>query len=180
MARNLHTGPALIDTRLGWLAVSWSSVGVQRVAFGHSNPRAAVGALDAWEADAVAPPPGSQRLLRKLQRSLEGKAVDLSKVVLDLRDATEFQAEVIRRCREIPRGSVWTYGQLAAAAGSPRAARAVGNIMASNRFPLVVPCHRVVGACGWGGYSASLGLKTKRRLLALEGVEDRSAALAPR
>jgi methylated-DNA-[protein]-cysteine S-methyltransferase len=63
-----------------------------------------------------------------------------------------------------------TYGELAALAGYPRAQRAAGTFCAGNRFPLVVPCHRVVGASGLGSYG-SLGLDYKRRLLALEGVE---------
>ena len=62
-----------------------------------------------------------------------------------------------------------TYGELAALSGHPGAARAAGSFCATNRFGIVVPCHRVVGADGLGGYG-SLGLDYKRRLLALEGV----------
>ena len=78
---------------------------------------------------------------------------------------------MIHQCRLIPYGQVLTYGELAERAGSPRAARAVGNVMRTNRFPLIVPCHRVVGAAGaLGGYSAPTGLKMKRRLLRLEAA----------
>jgi methylated-DNA-[protein]-cysteine S-methyltransferase len=67
---------------------------------------------------------------------------------------------------------VSTYGDLAAAIGSPGAARAVGSVMARNCFPLIVPCHRVLGAGGsLGGYSAPDGLRMKRRLLAMEGQQ---------
>jgi len=66
---------------------------------------------------------------------------------------------------------VLTYGQLATRAGSPRSARAVGNVMASNRVPLIIPCHRVVAAGGaLGGFSAPHGTRLKRRLLKLEGA----------
>ena len=69
----------------------------------------------------------------------------------------------------MPRGEVVTYGELAALAGRPGAARAAGTFCAANRFALVVPCHRVVAADGIGGYG-SPGSTYKRRLLALEGV----------
>jgi methylated-DNA-[protein]-cysteine S-methyltransferase len=75
--------------------------------------------------------------------------------------------EVVRR---IPAGQTLTYGEVARAAGRPGAARAVGNAMAQNQLCLFVPCHRVVGTGGLGGYSGAGGLATKRRLLALEGV----------
>jgi methylated-DNA-[protein]-cysteine S-methyltransferase len=69
----------------------------------------------------------------------------------------------------VPRGETVTYGELAALAGRPNAARAAGTFCAQNRFGLVVPCHRVVAASGLGSYG-SLGLDYKRRLLELEGA----------
>ena len=75
-------------------------------------------------------------------------------------------AETLRR---IPRGEVVTYGELAALAGYPGAQRAAGSFCAHNRFPVVVPCHRVVSAAGIGSYGAQ-GVEYKRRLLALEDV----------
>jgi methylated-DNA-[protein]-cysteine S-methyltransferase len=69
----------------------------------------------------------------------------------------------------VPRGEVVTYGELAALAGRPGAARAAGTLCATNRFAVVVPCHRVVGAGGLGGFG-SLGLEYKRRLLRIDGV----------
>jgi methylated-DNA-[protein]-cysteine S-methyltransferase len=71
--------------------------------------------------------------------------------------------------RAVPWGEVVTYGELAALAGFPNAQRAAGSVCAFNRFPLVVPCHRVVAANGIGRYGAS-GVEYKRRLLELEGV----------
>ena len=69
----------------------------------------------------------------------------------------------------MPWGEVVSYGELAALAGRPRAARAAGTFCAENRFSLFLPCHRVVAATGVGGYGAS-GVALKRRLLALEGI----------
>jgi methylated-DNA-[protein]-cysteine S-methyltransferase len=71
--------------------------------------------------------------------------------------------------RHVPRGEVVTYGELAALAGSPGAARAIGTLCATNRHAVIVPCHRVVSASGIGGYG-SLGEDYKRRLLRLDGV----------
>ena len=73
-----------------------------------------------------------------------------------------------------------SYGEVAAAAGSPGAARAVGQVMAANRTPLIVPCHRVLAAGGKiGGFSAPQGLALKRRLLALESGEGAGSSQGP-
>ena len=109
-----------------------------------------------------------------LQESLlayfRGEQVAFDDVELDLEDATPFQRAVVDALRGVPRGETVTYGELAALAGHPNAYRAAGSVCASNRFPIVVPCHRVVSANGIGPYGPS-GTEYKRRLLALEGVE---------
>jgi len=85
---------------------------------------------------------------------------------LDWTGVSEFHREVLKLCHAIPVGETLTYGQLAKLAGSPHAARAVGGAMARNRWPLIIPCHRVVGSSGkLTGYSGEGGLKTKHRLL---------------
>jgi methylated-DNA-[protein]-cysteine S-methyltransferase len=76
---------------------------------------------------------------------------------------------VIDTLRSIPAGQVITYGELAAIAGHPNAQRAVGSVCAGNRFPVIVPCHRVIAADGLGPYG-SLGPEYKRRMLELEHV----------
>lgn len=85
---------------------------------------------------------------------------------LDLSGLTEFQRRVIEVVSSIPRGETLTYGQVAELSGHPGAARAVGGVMASNRFPLLVPCHRVVARDGLGGYG--YGLDMKKKLLEME------------
>lgn len=82
--------------------------------------------------------------------------------------ATDFQREVWRALMTIPYGEVRTYAEVAEAVKRPRASRAVGNANHLNRFPVIVPCHRVVAANGLGGYGG--GGEVKRYLLALEGV----------
>ena len=100
---------------------------------------------------------------------LSGEPDDFLDLAIDLGWATPFQRAVAEALRRVPRGEVVAYGELAALAGRPRAARAVGTFCAENRFAFVVPCHRVVAASGIGGYG-SVGVEVKRRLLALEGI----------
>jgi len=82
-----------------------------------------------------------------------------------------FRGAALRACAEIPRGQVATYAQIARAAGSPGAARAVGSAMAANPVPVVIPCHRVVRSDGRLGEYAMGGTATKERMLRAEGVE---------
>lgn len=98
-----------------------------------------------------------------------GDFEQLDAIRVDDSEWTPFFAKVYRACRDIPPGRTISYSQLATKAGSSGAARAVGQAMATNRLPLVIPCHRVVGAGGrLCGYSGPGGLTMKRRLLDLE------------
>jgi O-6-methylguanine DNA methyltransferase len=108
-------------------------------------------------------------VVERVHRLLGGEPVDFADVPLDLESCTPFQRAVVDAAREVPWGDVVTYGELAAHAGYPGAARAAGTVCAGNRFWLFVPCHRVVAATGIGGYG-STGTGLKRRLLELEGV----------
>lgn len=111
----------------------------------------------------------ASKVVDLLLRHFEGEAVDLGAVPLELDGLTGFQRALHDTLRDVRRGEIVTYGELAALAGRPGAARAAGTFCARNRFALFVPCHRVVAASGIGGYG-SLGLAYKRRLLALEDV----------
>ena len=104
-------------------------------------------------------------------RALAGRRESFDDVELELDWCTAFQRELAEALRAVPWGEVVTYAELAALAGRPTAPRAAGTFCAQNRFPLLLPCHRVVAAGGLGGYG-SLGLGYKRRLLALEGRAD--------
>jgi methylated-DNA-[protein]-cysteine S-methyltransferase len=108
-------------------------------------------------------------LADRFVRFFAGERDGFLDVEIDLDEATPFQRAVAEALRRIPYGQVVTYGELAALAGYPGAARAVGSFCAHNRFAIVVPCHRVVAAGGIGPYG-SLGTDYKRRLLALEGA----------
>jgi len=106
-------------------------------------------------------------LIKQLNDYLSGKRTGFD-VDLDLSWMTPFRRRVMEECAKVPRGEVTTYAELARRAGKPTAYRAVGHTMATNPVPIVVPCHRVVGSGGPGGFGP--GLQMKAQLLALEGA----------
>ena len=108
-------------------------------------------------------------LVERLRGYFEGADDSFEDVDVDLEYETPFLEQCAHALRAVPRGEVVTYGELAALAGAPGAARAAGSFCARNKLGLFVPCHRVVGAAGLGSYG-SFGLAYKRRLLELEGV----------
>jgi len=105
---------------------------------------------------------------RELDEYFAGKRKDFE-LALDLRLSRDFGRAVLEELARVPYGELTTYGTLAARAGRPRAARAVGTVMNRNPVPIVLPCHRVVGSTGsLVGYAG--GLERKRTLLELEGA----------
>jgi methylated-DNA-[protein]-cysteine S-methyltransferase len=112
-------------------------------------------------------PAGHHPLAERLSAFFSGRPDGFADVRLDLSWCTPFQRAVLEALREVGRGETVTYGELAALAGHPGAQRAAGSFCAHNRFPIIVPCHRVVAADGLGSYG-SLGPGFKRRLLELE------------
>jgi O-6-methylguanine DNA methyltransferase len=124
--------------------------------------------LKRWGEEQLYDDPRLDGLKRKLQRYFDGHRV-LFDEPLDLRGATAFQRRVWLAVRDIPCGETRSYGQIARQVGSPGAARAVGQAMAANPLPIVVPCHRVIGSDGnLRGFGD--GLDLKRRLLEMEGA----------
>jgi methylated-DNA-[protein]-cysteine S-methyltransferase len=111
----------------------------------------------------------SNGLAARIRSYFAGARESFADVALDLDGLTAFQVAVIQALRGVAWGEVVTYGELAALAGYPNAQRAAGSVCAGNRFPLIVPCHRVIAASGIGRYGAS-GVEYKRRLLELEHV----------
>ena len=118
---------------------------------------------------------GLDRLISDLYQGIENR-VDLS--LIHLSGLTEFSVRVLKQTLLIPRGKVCTYSGLAARAGFPRAARAVGSVMAKNPFPLVIPCHRVIRADGTTGHFGG-GAEMKKRLLEREGIPLDAAGRVP-
>jgi O-6-methylguanine DNA methyltransferase len=113
--------------------------------------------------------PKIDQLVERFREYFSGGRVDFARTEVDVEGWTAFQQDILGALRGVRYGEVVSYSELARLAGYPKAQRAAGTFCARNRFPLVVPCHRVVSAAGIGSYG-SLGLDYKRRLLALEGV----------
>lgn len=118
------------------------------------------------------PPSERSSLAERIIAYVEGRG-QRPEVQLDLSGFTDFQRKVLAVVQEIPRGETLTYGEVAMLAGYPGAARAVGQVMASNPFIILVPCHRVVARNGLGGFG--WGLEAKRRLLEAEGDSANNA-----
>lgn len=157
-------------TELGWMAIAYHDRVLAQLTFGHATPAAAVEHL-AVSPGAEPRRSGWPQLVRRLQAYAAGATDDFADVEVDTSELAPFQRRVVERCRRIPYGQTRSYGQLAQLAGSARAARAVGNAMAGNRCPLVIPCHRVVHASGEiGHYSAPAGRRMKLRLLEQEAL----------
>lgn len=177
----------LVRTEFGWCGFRWEDEALAGIVVGYDAPveaaRAALGdsvgdidvrsEIGSKRAIAKARLPDlAARLAEAFVAYAEGDRVDFPQVKLARVPTTSFAAAVLERCVGIPYGQVRSYGELAAAAGSPRAARAVGTVMRTNRYPILIPCHRVIAAQGrLGGYSSPRGLDFKRRLLAMESRE---------
>ncbi len=124
-------------------------------------------------ADSIEPPDWLQPLVIRVQTHLVDGGQDFSDVPLAWEAVSSFQSDVYRAALRIKSGQTATYGELARAIGQPPgASRAVGTALGQNPWPLLVPCHRFVGAGGkMTGFSAPGGIQTKLKLLAIEGSE---------
>jgi methylated-DNA-[protein]-cysteine S-methyltransferase len=160
---------ATLDTPLGPIAVFVTPRGLVRVAYDREN----FGEVAAEVAEQVSPrvlvaPQRTDVVREQLDDYFEARRRTFD-VPIDWTLVRGFNQGVLRATADIPFGETASYGEVAAAAGSPRAARAAGNALAGNPIPIVVPCHRVIHAGGGiGGYTG--GLDNKRFLLRLEGV----------
>jgi methylated-DNA-[protein]-cysteine S-methyltransferase len=167
---------ASFESELGWMAIAGTETVLAELTFGHSSPREAIAGLSCLGGDEEEVDADWQReLVERLQAYAGGDREDFSDVTIALTSVTPFQRRVVQACRAIPYGQTRTYGEIAAAVGVPQAARAVGNVMAANCTPLVVPCHRVITASGvLGRYSAGEGTRTKLRLIETEAQSSMS------
>jgi methylated-DNA-[protein]-cysteine S-methyltransferase len=173
----------LFDTAFGTCGVAWSDGGLTRVQLPERDVAATEGRLrkhGAVRADGEVPS-GVADAVAQLRAYFEGAKVHFVDVVLDLGAMTEFNGRIYAALRTIVYGETITYGGLAALAGSPGAAQAVGTAMGRNPWPVIVPCHRVMAvAHAIGGFSAYGGAVTKAKLLRLEGVDlDRGQPMLP-
>jgi len=164
----LDLGFDVVESPIGPLLVAASDRGLASISF-DAEPEAQLERLARIAGPRVLRSPRSiDDARRELDEYFEGRrqAFDLS---LDLRSLPPFTTSVLHELAKVPYGETTTYGALAAQVGRPRASRAVGTVMNRNRIPIVLPCHRVVGATGsLVGYAG--GLDRKTQLLELEGA----------
>jgi O-6-methylguanine DNA methyltransferase len=167
-------GFALFDTAIGKCGIAWNDrgvAGIQLPEAGEAETRARM--LNRFPAAGEAePPPAMRRALESIAALLQGEPSDLSSITLDMDGVPPFHRRVYEVARAIPPGKTLAYGDIAARLGTRGAARAVGQALGQNPFPVVVPCHRVLAAGGKvGGFSAHGGLSTKLHMLAIERVQ---------
>jgi methylated-DNA-[protein]-cysteine S-methyltransferase len=164
----------VFETAMGFCAIAWSHGGVARFQLPVKSAEAAERLMRRRVPDAEpgAPPEDVATVVAAAKRYFDGEETDFSHVRLDLAGEDAFFSRIYAALRRVGWGRTTTYGALAKEVGAPReAARDVGEAMAKNPAPLIIPCHRVLAAGGKiGGFSAPGGSRTKSRMLELEGV----------
>ena len=163
---------SVFPTAIGWIGMAGEGDTLHSLVFGYDSQAEVLGRFRTeFEGDAEIRD-WNPELRQRLQAFLKGDGNAGFKDVKTVEtETTPFAARVIAAVRRIPAGKVKSYAEIAAAAGSPKASRAVGNIMARNTIPIIIPCHRVVASGGrLGGYSSPKGLDMKTRLLELEAA----------
>jgi methylated-DNA-[protein]-cysteine S-methyltransferase len=165
---------ALFDTPLGTCGIAWSDRGIRRLHLPEATREATERKLLSGlgqPATSAAPPAPVRRVLERVAQHLSGAPQDFADLLLDLDAVPPFHRKVYEVALAAPSGRTLTYGEVARLAGSPGASRAVGQALAKNPLPILVPCHRVLAAGNRpGGFTAFGGTDTKARLLGMEGV----------
>lgn len=165
----------LFDTAIGRLAVAWRGTAVIAVQLDEGDDQRTVRRLTATVGPTVEadPPSPVAEAVTSVIRLLDGEPLDLVEVEVDLSQCSAFDRAVYNVTRAISPGQSLTYGQVAERIGEPGAAQAVGRSLGANPIPVIVPCHRVLGAGGrLTGFSAPGGVDTKRRMLLIEGCPE--------
>lgn len=160
-------------TAFGTCGIAWSDAGLLRVQLAEETTSATEARLRRTGAVPCEGPAPHwvDECVALIARHLDGEPSDYRHLPLDERGLTDTQRAIYGALREVGWGTTTTYGVLARATRSPGDARVVGQAMARNPWPVVVPCHRVLAVNNApGGFSAPGGVSTKLRLLALEGV----------
>jgi len=171
-------GFALFDTVIGRCGLAWGAGGLIGVQLPEATPGAAWARLRKRFPYAVEtePPSEIETVIDRIRDLLAGGRDDLADVVLDVEGQSAFNMRVYAIARAIPPGETSTYGEVARAMGEPGGARVVGKALGENPWPIVVPCHRVLGSSGgMGGFSAPGGSTTKARLLTIEKAKTSAA-----
>jgi methylated-DNA-[protein]-cysteine S-methyltransferase len=167
-------GFALFDTPIDCCGIVWNGRGIAGVQLPETDRRAVRNRIlrrfpGACEA---VPPADVQRVVDDIAALLNGEPRDLGYAKIDTAALPDFHRRVYDVARTIPTGATLSYGEIAERLGDRLLAREVGEALGQNPFPIIVPCHRVLAAGGkMGGFSARGGVRTKLRLLSIEGAE---------
>ncbi|MDB6126343.1 MAG: methylated-DNA--protein-cysteine methyltransferase [Verrucomicrobia bacterium] len=155
---------ATFQTSIGRCGIAWGNAGLTRFELPEATAR---------PDDVSTFPPEIAAIIERVGKHLAGAHQDFSGLPYDFSHTPEFQQQVYGATLAVKAGRTASYGEIAAAMGQPPAAsRAVGSALGANPWPLLIPCHRIVAADGkMTGFSGPGGIKTKLRLLALEGSE---------
>jgi methylated-DNA-[protein]-cysteine S-methyltransferase len=164
----------IFETVRGFCAIAWNRLGITCLRLPAHSADAAGRNLSSRRPDTEPrlPTPEVAEVIASAQRYFEGERVEFTDTRLDLGEQSESFSQIYAAARRVGWGHTTTYGSLARALGAgPEFAREVGQAMARNPVPLIIPCHRVLAAGGKiGGFSAPGGAATKLHMLELEGV----------
>ena len=164
----------LFQTDIGCCGIVWNTRGIAGVQIAEKSEQATRSRISRRYpgVQEVAPPPSVQRVVADIVALLNGEPKELSHVTLDLDGVPDFNRRVYDVARTIRPGATLSYGEIAARLGDRNLARDVAPALSQNPFPIIVPCHRVLAAGGkMGGFSAPGGVRTKLRLLSIEGAQ---------
>ena len=173
-------GFALFETPIGCCGIVWNGRGIAGVQLPEADERAIRSRIlrrFPGVSEAV-PPADVRRVIDDIAALLNGEPRDLGYVKIDTTALPDFHRRVYDVARSIPAGATLSYGNIAEQLGDRLLARDVGEALGQNPFPIIVPCHRVLAAGGkMGGFSARGGVRTKLRLLSIEGAEPSGPTL---
>ncbi|WP_129792495.1 methylated-DNA--[protein]-cysteine S-methyltransferase [Sphingosinicella sp. CPCC 101087] len=167
-----ESGFILFDTAIGRCGLAWSPAGLKAVQLPEASDGKGLERLKQFrDLEPGEPPAWVAQAVASIRAHLASGRVDLSGIELDYSAVPPFEASVYREARRIPAGSTLSYGELASRLGDRNQARAVGQALGRNPWPIVIPCHRVTASAGrTGGFSAPGGTATKLKLLEIEGA----------
>lgn len=164
---------SLFPTPLGDCGIAWRGDAVVATRLPDKSPAETARRLAAKTGGTRGEPPALvRRAIEAMTALLEGERADLTAIGCDLGGVDPFAAQVYAATRAIPAGETSTYGAVASQLGDKLLARDVGQALGRNPIPIIIPCHRVVGAGGkLTGFSAAGGVATKLRMLTIEGAQ---------
>jgi len=163
----------LFQTAIGYCGLVWSSRGIAGVRIAEKSQHSVRNGIVRRYPGAreILPPPNVQSVIADIVALLKGEVKELNSVALDFDGVPDFYRRVYDVARGIRPGETLSYGEIAARLGDRRLAREVAQALSENPFPIIVPCHRVLAAGGkMGGFSAPGGVRTKLRMLSIEGA----------